>query len=109
MEIKMDKPRIKKMLGVQGFLLLCGLSAPAIAADLVNGEKMYTTHCAGCHGSNGVSVTDAPSLAFGQVFTQTDFYLSEIMMSGGDRMPPYLGILNNQDVLDVITYMRSFR
>lgn len=82
----------------------------AFAADAGNGQKLYMTHCAGCHGSNGISVMpEAPNLASFELFNKPDQDLIDMMLSGSDRMPPYMGILNEGEILDVISYLRTLR
>jgi cytochrome c6 len=78
------------------------------AADVANGQKLYTAHCAGCHGSNGISVMpQAPNLARFETATQPDQDLIDMIRSGSDKMPPYLGILNDKQILDVVSYLRT--
>jgi cytochrome c6 len=81
----------------------------AFAADDVgNGQRLYTIHCSGCHGANGISVMpDAPNLARLELFSRPDQDLMDTIRSGSDKMPPYLGILNDQEILDVVSYMRT--
>ncbi|MBI3902367.1 MAG: cytochrome c [Nitrosomonadales bacterium] len=87
---------------------LLALSLPVSATDLKNGRELYLGHCAGCHGINGVSVAQqTPKLTSFELFSKTDENLFEVVRSGRDKMPPYFGILGDQDIHDVIDYVRT--
>ena len=86
------------------------LFQPAFAAGLDNGQQLYLTHCAGCHGNNGVStMPDAPNFSRAKLFTQSDESLIDLVRSGRNMMPAYLGILSDREILNVINYARGFR
>jgi cytochrome c6 len=79
----------------------------AFADDVGNGQKLYMIHCSGCHGADGISVMPgAPNLARLDLFSQSDQDLADMIRSGSDKMPPYLGVLNDQEILDVVSYLR---
>jgi len=89
-----------------GLLLL--LPMTAFASDPVNGQKLYSMHCAGCHGVNGISVMQqAPNLAQFEVYTMPDRELVDLIRTGRNSMPPSLGILKQSEMLDVVSYMRT--
>lgn len=91
------------------FGLLAMLPLSAFSADVNNGQKLYELHCSGCHGLNGISeMPQAPNLARFDLFNQPDQTLMETIQSGRNDMPPYFGILNDSEILDVITYLRTF-
>lgn len=77
------------------------------AANLNNGQQLYAIHCAGCHGMNGISVIpQAKDFSRVQLLAQPDQSLIDLIRSGRDMMPAYLGILNDREILDVINYLR---
>lgn len=101
-------------MGCKSYSWLAGLLAvflmmPVSAVDLVNGQRKYDAYCAGCHGSSGVSLTDAPSLALNPLLGQASEDVIELVNAGRGKMPSYFGILSHQDVLDIFYYMRTFR
>lgn len=90
-------------------LLVCGASG-ALAGDMRNGQRLYATHCAGCHGPQGVAVMpQAPSFARGDRLAQPDPLLANTIKSGRGPMPAFLGLLNEREILDVLSYIRTLR
>jgi len=93
------------------FLSVCvGVSAlsSAFAADEGDGQRLYQDHCAGCHGEEGISdVRGTPDLASFELLAREDEDLLDLIRSGGNGMPPYLGILDDAEILDVISYLRA--
>lgn len=92
-------------------LAVFALSTPAAhAADPARGAQIYNTHCASCHGVNGVSVMPtAPNFARSERMLQPDFQLLAAIKSGRAAMPAYNGVLPDRDIYDVIAYMRTLR
>ena len=84
------------------------------------GAKIYDTHCKGCHQATGLGVPPAyPSLINNQAISM-EFAVNAIKMVlfGGFPpetmanprpygMPPFAYILNDQEVANVLTYMRQ--
>lgn len=78
------------------------------AADVVKGGKLYARHCATCHGANGVNVMpDAPNFAQSERLLRPDVYILASIKEGKNAMPAYQGMLKDQDILDVITFLRT--
>lgn len=89
-------------------VLLATLPATAFAADLGKGKTLYLAHCSGCHGENGFStMPQAPNFARGESLAQPDPVLMDAIRAGSDLRPPFLGILNDREILDVISYVRT--
>lgn len=90
--------------------LLALSPAAATAADLVKGQSLYLIHCSGCHGEKGNSVNpEAPNFARGERLFQPDSALIEVVRSGSKAMPAFMGILQDREILDVISYARSLQ
>ena len=101
------------------------LTAPASAqskGDANAGKAKYETLCAGCHGKTGKG--DGPAAASlnpkpqdhtdGKAMNSlSDQYLTDIIKNGGAGvkksalMPAWGKTLNDQDVANVIAYIRS--
>ena len=89
-------------------------------ASYDSGAKLYDRHCKSCHGTNGLGVPPMyPPLANNQAITMA-FSVNPIRMvlfggfppstRGNPRpfgMPPFAYTLSDQEVADVVTYMRQ--
>ena len=93
-------------------------SGPAVATD-PHGAKLYTDHCASCHGERGEGVAGAyPPLAGNRAVTMAvPANLVRIVLEGGFApstagnprpygMPPFAQTFSNDDVAAVLTHLR---
>ena len=88
--------------------LLLASGGIAYAADPSNGGKIYTTHCSGCHGEGGVSnMPGTPDFSRRERLFQPDMVLLASIRDGVSVMPAYKGLLSDQEMLDVISYLRT--
>ena len=88
------------------------------------GEQLFTQHCATCHGAQGEGVALAgavalPALAGNRAVTMhTSANLVRILLAGGYApstagnprpfgMPPFVHVLNDEDIAAVTTYIRA--
>lgn len=86
------------------------LPPSAQASDINNGAQLYSMHCTGCHGRNGVPVMPgSPNFARSEGLMQPDLALMGSIRAGKNAMPAYVGILKDREILDVIAYMRTLR
>jgi mono/diheme cytochrome c family protein len=96
-------------------------AAPAWAAgDPQRGEPLYQRYCAGCHGVDGRGggknfMPHVGALAKkGYTELLEDSYLAAITAEGGEAfgksafMPAWKSKLSQQDIFDVIAYIRTF-
>lgn len=78
------------------------------ASNIINGQKIYQRHCVMCHGNNGRSVMPgAADFNRGEGLFQSDNSLLERIKSGKNACPAYRGILPEQEIFDVIAYLRT--
>jgi cytochrome c6 len=90
------------------FFILVLYSGFSQAADSVKGGELYRLHCALCHGVSGVNVMpNAPNFTRNEGLLQPDPSLLASIKNGKNAMPSYNGILSDQDILDVIVYLRT--
>ncbi len=88
------------------FILLAANVAQA--SDVNKGRDIYKQHCAMCHGNNGTaSMAGAADFKRGQGLMQSDHALLERIEKGKNACPAYRGILNQQQILDVVAYIRT--
>ncbi|HEY6844257.1 MAG TPA: cytochrome c [Thermoanaerobaculia bacterium] len=89
--------------------LLC--SASAFAAD---GGALYKTKCAPCHAADGTGNTPVgkslkvKSLASAEVQKLSDDELLKVIQSGKGKMPAFAGKLSDDDIKDVVQFIRTF-
>ena len=92
----------------------------AAASTAPRGAKLYDDHCAACHGEQGEGVAGAyPALAGNRAVTiAPPANLVHIVLRGGFPpttrrnprpygMPPFATVLSDQDVADVLSYLRA--
>ncbi|MFA7269583.1 MAG: c-type cytochrome [Sterolibacterium sp.] len=91
-------------------LLLVVASFPTSAIDLARGQQLYNLHCASCHGITGIPVMPGtPNLAMREGMSQPDVVIIQALKMGKNNKPPFLGRLNDLELLDVIQYTRNIR
>jgi len=100
--------RLKQLLLITSINFLPGV-IPANASDINLGQDIYQRHCISCHGVNGnPSMAAAPDFKRGQSLMQSDQALHKRIQNGKNACPAYRGILDDQQILDVIAYIRTF-
>ena len=78
------------------------------AGDVFDGRKVYRSHCSGCHGQSGTGDTgNAPDFTIGEGLMQSDLSLMQSIAQGKGVMPGYLGVLSDEEILNVISYIRA--
>lgn len=98
--------RIHVLLGT----LLALAAMAAGAADLVRAKQNYDRFCAACHGFNGMSVMpDAPNLRLNAGLMQPDISIVTKLKAGSAKKPPFVGLMSDQELFDVVTYTRTIR
>jgi mono/diheme cytochrome c family protein len=91
-------------------LFFLGLSGAAQAVDLARGQRVYNQRCAACHGLNGVpTIQPAPSFVTKERLMQPDMVLVQRVQRGKNVCPPFMGMLSNDEILDVLQYARTMR
>lgn len=95
-------------------------TAAANPAAARAGAKLYETHCAQCHGKQGRGVPGAyPPLAGNRAVTMASTAnLVQVVLNGGYApatagnprpfgMPPFVLVLNDNELAELLTYLRS--
>ena len=91
-------------------ILLLVLLNPSqlMAASTIEGQKIYDRNCAMCHGNQGVSVmASAPSFKHGEGLFASDISIAEHIKKGRNACPAFIGIIRDQQIFDVIAYLRT--
>jgi len=88
--------------------LFLGVTASAFAGDIDKGGKLYAKFCVTCHGANGVNVMpDAPNFAHSERLLRPDVFILASIKEGKNAMPAYQGMLKDEDIMDVIAFLRT--
>jgi len=84
--------------------------APARAFDIKAGQSVYENHCQSCHGPEGTpTMPGTPDFARGEGLGVTDSELARGIKRGKNLMPAYEALMKDEDVLNVIAYIRTFQ
>lgn len=73
------------------------------------GEEVYNTVCAGCHMPDGQGAVGAgvyPALANNELLA-SPAYPIYLVVNGQAAMPPFGGLLDDQQIAGVVNYIRS--
>jgi mono/diheme cytochrome c family protein len=101
-----------------GLILIAALaSSPRLMAqnDAAAGKAVYAKNCAGCHGIAGepkaalakALKVEMRRLGSKEVLAKSDAELRRNVLEGFEKMKPVRG-LNDQELTDLIAYMRGF-
>lgn len=111
---------MKKFVGLSVVMLVaslwvgCGSSRDGeitkLTGNATNGLVVWGSNCASCHGPAGKGVTGTgPSLVEGHAADHDDAYLAKFILNGEGTMPSFSSSLSNQQIADVIAYIRSLQ
>ena len=99
---------LRSMVAVALFSVCAG-SSPAQSA----GEKLFKTKCVACHGVDGKGDTPtgkklaARDLGSTEVQSQSDAQLIELVTKGKGKMPAYGKTLKDDEIKDLVGYVRE--
>ena len=87
---------------------------PGSFADEAAGQKVYDAKCKSCHGKTGEgnpAIAKAlkvdPSVFLLTKLDKTDDELTEIITNGKGKMPAFKSKLSEDEIKDVVKYVRS--
>jgi len=95
----------------QTLLLITTLSSGNIVlgADIFAGKTLYAEFCAQCHGDRGIgNIPNTPDFRRGEGLLQSDADLLLHIREGRKSMPAFRGLLSDSEILDIVTYLRTF-
>lgn len=87
---------------------------PHFAAAQSDGQKLYDTNCAKCHGPDGSGNTvvgkavGAKDLGAAEAKKLTDAQIHTQIEQGKNNMPPFAGTLNKEQIDSLIPIVRAF-
>jgi mono/diheme cytochrome c family protein len=99
------------------YFLACAVlgASAAFASAKESGADIYKTNCALCHGENGDGDTPpgkalkAASFSSPDVVKKTDAELLSFTKKGKGQMPPWNGVLTDDQLMKVIAYIRTLQ
>jgi mono/diheme cytochrome c family protein len=90
------------------------LAVPQFASAQSDGQKLYDTNCAKCHGPDGTGNTQigkavgAKDLNSPEAKKLTDAEIHTQIEQGKNNMPPFGGTLNKAQIDSLIPVVRAF-
>jgi len=98
-----------KMLVISVFIVLQMSAQVVLSNDVFKGREVYVRDCVLCHGSSGEGrLPGLQSFNESQVLYRTDEALKKIVRDGKGVMPSFNGLLSDDDIRNVVTYLRTF-
>jgi len=91
------------------FVFLQIYALQALANDVFQGREVFMRECMACHGESGEGkLPGLPNFKEGQTLFKTDSALIDIVRDGKGVMPSFNGLLTDEDIRNVVAYLRSF-
>ena len=82
----------------------------AQASDIFNGKDVYDLHCQTCHGMDGQAIEPGvPDFSRGESLYAPDVDLVRVLRDGDGHLPSYRGLLSDEELRDVIAYIRTLQ
>ena len=109
-----EKMPRKHRIGAIALLPLLLLVFPRFAAAQSDGQKVYDTNCAKCHGPDGSGNTTigkavgAKDLRSAEAKKLTDAEITTQIDQGKGNMPPFGGTLSKAQIESLIPIVREF-
>lgn len=90
------------------FYLICTLSQNSLAADLEEGEKIFTANCSACHAGGNNAIMPDKTLKKDVLEENSMNSISAItnqVKNGKNAMPAFGGRLADEDIENVANYV----
>lgn len=102
---------MRKVNGWIGILVLGGMfNGYALAADPGVGGQLYSRHCTTCHGADGRgTMPGVPDFTRGEGLFQSNQALKKVIRDGKSVMPAFRGLLTDNEIKDLVAYLRTYR
>ncbi len=93
------------------FILLLTIHTTQVSAgDSFKGQGLYQQSCSNCHGTRGKgNIPGMPDFTKQQGLRKSDPGLLQRLRNGRGTCPPFAGIVADEDLLDIISYLRTMR
>jgi mono/diheme cytochrome c family protein len=103
---------MKMLIGVAALGLMAAMTVPAVAQD--DAASLYKSKCQACHGADGKGTAVGQKLGVKdfhspEVAKESDAELFTITKEGKNKMPKYDGKLTDDQIKELIKYIRSLK
>lgn len=99
----------KLRLPLAAFVFTCA-GVTVFASDTYNGREVYDLHCLTCHGVGGQAIEPGvPDFSRGESLYAPDVELVQRLRDGDGHLPSYRGLLDDDELRDVIAYIRTLQ
>lgn len=108
--IRSERVRRHLKSGVASMFGLFVAMSSAYAASPSHGAEVFTRFCSGCHGEGGEgAMPGMPNFTRGEGMMQPDRVLADSIRFGKTVMPAFQGLLRDEEIYDVIAYLRTLQ
>lgn len=98
----------KKIPAISILMMIFMMSGNVLASENQERKQLYQDNCARCHGENGKpNLPRAANFQRKEGLRTTDQSLLLRIKTGGRACPAFSGILRDNEILSVITYIRT--
>jgi len=81
----------------------------AVENDVLKGRDVFMQKCMGCHGEAGEGkLTGQPNFKEGDAFFKSESVLIDIIREGKGVMPSFNGLLSDEEIRNVVVYIKTF-
>lgn len=102
-------PILRKLNVILVFLALTVSFDSVNAGDIFAGKTLYQSHCESCHGLDGAgAMPGTPDFKRGKGLMQPDRSIFDAIWNGKNSMPGFRGIMEEEEIFDIVSYLRTF-
>ncbi|RRJ85265.1 c-type cytochrome [Aestuariirhabdus litorea] len=100
--------RIRGLAGATAVLIWSCMPQSLYAADVFSGSEIYLMECSRCHGNQGRGdMAGGIDLSLGDGLRVSDEQLFRRIENGKGGCPSFFGILDEEQIQDVIAHLRT--
>lgn len=98
----------KPILAISSLIALIIMNQVNAEEAYAEGKALFLANCAECHQPDGQGMTNVyPALAGNETVQGSGADVALVLIIGRGEMPSFAGALSNQEMADVINYVRN--
>ena len=106
--LRIYRENISRIIISAGLLMTLLPCVSANAGSVAAGKTLYQTHCEICHGQSGrPAMAGAPDFTRGDGLFQSDAAIFDAIRSSEIIMHGFSGLLRDEEIFDIITFIRT--